>query len=293
MTRSLRLALLLAICHLSSAAAQEDPLARVRELYASADYEAALKSLDGLPAGAPDRTLDIDRYRALCLIGLGRSAAAEQVIERIVATNPLYQPDAADVSPAVRAAFDRVRRRVLPDVAHELFATAKAAYDRQALAEAAAEFRHAQQVLDSLDLSEHPDLINLRTLSVGFWELTRSALPPTADPPKVATTPQAEPTPAPTETDDSDSEPRPIQQEMPRWTFAIAAAHYDARFRATVDVDIDELGNVTAVEIIQSSHPGYNRVLLEAVRGWKYQPALRDSQPVKARKRVDVELRPR
>ena len=60
-----------------------------------------------------------------------------------------------------------------------------------------------------------------------------------------------------------------------------------------MEVDIDESGNVTAVEIIQSSHPGYNRVLLETARGWKYSPALRDNRPVKTRKRVDVELRPK
>lgn len=293
MTRPLHLALLLTLGHLSPAAAQ-DPLARVRELYASANYEAALKTLDGLPAAAADATPDIDRYRALCLLGLGRSAAAEEAIARIVTKHPLYQPDPADASPVVRAAFDRVRRRVLPDVAIQLFATAKADYDRQALAEAAEQFRHVRQILDSLDLSDQPHLVSLRTLTAGFWELTRGALRPTADPPDTAAaTPAEQAPPAPDAEDAPESEPRPIRQEMPVWTFATAAAHYDARFRATLDVEIDESGNVTAAEIVQSSHPGYNRILLETVRGWKYRPALRGNQPVKARTRVDVELRPR
>jgi TonB family protein len=292
MTRLLRLVSILWLCTHWPVAAQ-DPLARVRELYVSADYEAALKALDGLVADAGGQTLDIDRYRALCLIGLGQSAAAEQVIERIVTNAPLYQPGVGD-SPAVRAAFNGVRRRVLPSLAHKLFSDAKVAYDRNALAEAAAKFRYTQEVLDSLDPSDQPDLINLRTLTAGFWELTRDSLPPTAVPsPDPAAAPAAEPAPAVPEAGARESDPKPIRQEMPRWTFAIAAAHYDAHFRATVELDIDELGNVTGVQIVQSSHPGYNRVLLEAARGWKYSPALRDNEPVKTRKRVDVELRPK
>ena len=293
MTRSLGLVLILSLGAQWPAAGQ-DPLARVRELYASANYEAALKSLDALAAGAGDKTLDIDRYRALCLIGLGQSAAAVQVIERIVTRVPMYQPADADSSPAVRAAFDGVRRRLLPGLTYKLFSDAKAAYDRHALAEAAAKFRYTREVLDSLDLSGQPDLMNLRALTEGFWELTRHALPPgAAHSPGVAAETLTEPAPAVPDAAALTSDPKPIRQEMPRWTFVIAAVHYDAYFRATVELEIDESGNVTDVQIVQSSHPGFNRVLLEAARGWKYSPALRDNTPVKTRKRVDVELRPR
>jgi TonB family protein len=295
MTTAWRLALAVALLCASQSVAAQDSLDRVRQQYAAAEYEAAMSSLDRLKAGGAD-AFEIDRYRALCLIGLGRAAEADQVMERIVNTDPLYQPDTRDISPAVRAAFTAVRRRVLPDIARRLFAEAKAAYDRKALPEAAEKFRLTLEVLDTPDLALEPDLNDLRLLTAGFCELTRDALPlpvkttiASAEIAAASARP-ASPSPAPGR---QPADPKPIRQDMPEWTFAIAAAHYDASYRATVDVEIDELGNVAGVEIIQSSHPGYNAVLIKTARGWKYEPTRRDGKPVQARKRVEVVLRPK
>lgn len=297
---ALRLVLAIGLSASAWPASAQDLLHHVRELYASADYEAAMAALDRVRPDPGDDTTEIDRYRALCLIALGRTAEADRVIERVVTAHPLAELDATDSSPAVRAAFSAVRRRVLPGLARRLFADAKAAYDRKALAEAADKFQQAFAVLDSPHLPAAADLADLRALTAGFWELTRDALPKPAKPKSTSptaaggpvTTTAATPSAGAPAAADPASDPTPIQQPMPRWTFAVAAAHYDAHFRATVEVEIDELGRVASVEIIQSSHPGFNPELLKTARGWTYRPTLRNGQPVKARKRVTVVLRP-
>ncbi|HYM26136.1 MAG TPA: hypothetical protein VEU08_23120, partial [Vicinamibacterales bacterium] len=56
------------------AGADQDSLASVRELYASAAYEDALNVLAKLPPDRPaDEARTIEQYRAFCLIALGRT----------------------------------------------------------------------------------------------------------------------------------------------------------------------------------------------------------------------------
>jgi hypothetical protein len=64
-------------------------------------------------------------------------------------------------------------------------------------------------------------------------------------------------------------------------------------FRGAIEVTIDEAGAVTAARTIERIHPFYDPLLLEAAKGWRYEPARLDGQPVVSVKRVDVVLRPR
>ena len=62
-----------------------------RELYASADYRAALEMLDRLAAtdpARPDRP-SIDLYRAFCLIALERAGEADEAIVAMITRDPL------------------------------------------------------------------------------------------------------------------------------------------------------------------------------------------------------------
>src|SRR5689334_18751572 len=75
--------LVLALSLLQSPA-QADPaaeLAAARQLYANAAYEEALDKLSraGSSAALADQ---VDTYRALCLLALGKSRESEQVLER-------------------------------------------------------------------------------------------------------------------------------------------------------------------------------------------------------------------
>ena len=67
----------------------------VKSLYAQASYEEALQRLASVPAA--DVTEQLDHYRALSLLALGRTAEAEQTFEVMVGRDPLYAMDADHV----------------------------------------------------------------------------------------------------------------------------------------------------------------------------------------------------
>ena len=102
----------------------QDPLASARSLYASAAYDEALKTLQELSsegggriAGASFR--EVEEYRFLCLLALGRNSEARESISAVVTADPLYKLDENTTSPRVLNAFRTVRREVLPDILHE------------------------------------------------------------------------------------------------------------------------------------------------------------------------------
>src|SRR5262245_57245965 len=132
-----------------------DSLTAARDLYAAAEYEDALVLLNNLQSGdhAPDERRTIEQYRAYCLLGLGRSADAEQAIAAVVTATPLYKPTVADASPRVRTAFTDVRRRVLPTVIQDKYATAKSAFDRKNFPVAATVFTEVVEAMSDPDIA--------------------------------------------------------------------------------------------------------------------------------------------
>src|SRR5687767_14867630 len=99
-------------------AAAQESLAGAQALYASAQYEDALSSLNRIRSGGVSSSdvPAIEQYRALCLLALGRASEAEDAIAAVVTANPTFSPVLNDISPRVRSAFTDVRRRVLPTV---------------------------------------------------------------------------------------------------------------------------------------------------------------------------------
>jgi hypothetical protein len=289
-------AIAFAVCLVGAAATAsgQDLLDPVRLLYASAEYEEALTTLGRLRTdAAPDETTEIDRYRALCLIALGRSAEADKAIEAIVKSDPLYQPAPADASPRVRAAFDDVRRRLVPGIVRSSYAEAKAAYDRKEFEDAAQQLERTLQVLDDPDAGTHPDLADLRVLIAGFLDLSKAASKKTAAAPSPALAAAGAPNPsAAAPIPPTIVEPIALRQDLPPWTVSSGSA-LRGEFRGMIEVDIDERGNVTLATLTDSVHPVYDPLLLNAARDWQYQPARRNGQPVKSRKRVEVVLRDR
>ena len=73
-------------------------LAAAKALYASGDYEEALNNLSAIKAD--DSVDEVEEYRLLCLLALGRTAEAQRSLERLVTRNPLFKMSEADVSPA-------------------------------------------------------------------------------------------------------------------------------------------------------------------------------------------------
>lgn len=272
----------------AATAAAQDPLETARALYASADYEATLAALDRAAAvPAPERAAEVDYYRALCLIALGRTADADMVIERLVVANPRYEPGDEEAGPRVRAAFRSVRRRVLPGVAREHYTSGKAAYERQDLEKAEVDFSNVLDVTEGL-AAEDASLADLRTLASGFLDLVRAA--------RAKREPEPEPPPPPPDPDPAPVEPPvdsvAISQVLPPWNPTWLGSQSRLEFRGSVEVVIDEHGNVTSVRVIEPVHPAYDPQLLAAAKAWKYQPARRNGKPIVSTRRVDVVLRP-
>ena len=162
---------------------RENPLTAARDLYASARYDEALAVLNGLPsdAVASDRK-SIEQYRSLCLLALGRGAEAENAIAAVVNADPMFMPGEADASPRVRQAFSEVRQRLLPQIATVRYAAAKAAYDRKDYSLAETQFRSLLALLDDPQMNGR--LSDLRTLAIGFVDLSAAAAAPPPEPKK-------------------------------------------------------------------------------------------------------------
>jgi hypothetical protein len=83
--------------------------------------------------------------------------------------------------------------------------------------------------------------------------------------------------------------PVTLRQVLPPWN--PSRNERQPAFSGTIEVDIDEKGEVSAARMIDAVHPNYDPVLLAAARDWKYEPARRAGVPVKSAKRVSVVLR--
>lgn len=280
---------------LSGSASAQDLLEPARALYASADYEGALSAFGRLKNAETDSAVsvvEIDRYRVLCLVALGRAEEANQVIESILTHDPLYELAPADAPPRIRAAFSQVRRRVLPGVVRGLYVDAKAAYDRKAFSEAAQKMERTLHVLQNLGAADQPEIADLRTLATGFLELSRASLPPAPVEPTAPSIAEAitEPSGAGVV---QFTDPVVLRQVLPPWMGMFRGTVLDAEFRGAVEVVIDERGDVVDAKISQPIHALYDASLLKAARDWKYEPARANGRPVKYNKRVEVVLRPR
>jgi TonB family protein len=271
--------------------AGQDPLASARELYASARYDEALATLDGLRESSVTTTLDrraIEQYRSLCLLALGRSNEADAAIAAVVRTDPFFIPGEGDASPRVRNAFTDVRRRMLPQIANEKYQAAKVTWDRKDYSEAADLFREVVALIDDPDMQGQ--LKDLRTIAAGFLELAATlAKPPEAPkPPEPVKAPEpARPTPARiyVAEDPDVIQPVVLRQDMPRVPAPVLA---QARDRGVVEVVVNEQGRVQEATIRMSVHPMYDSLVMAAAREWRYHPAMINNVPVKFRKRIQI-----
>jgi tetratricopeptide (TPR) repeat protein len=283
----------------------EDSLSSARDLYAAAAYEDALAALDRLRAGGMrvDENRAVDQYRAFCLLALGKSTEAAQAIEAVVSADPSYHPSDSDVSPRVRAAFSDVRRRLLPDLAQQKYAYAKAAFDRKDYRVASENFTQLLDLFADPDLApaaSRPPLTDLRVLTAGFRDLSVQALAPPpapAPPPPVvaaAPPPVAAPPPRPdlsriyASSDTNVLPPATLRQDLPPFAGTV--------FKSTtgiIEVVVDELGRVATATIRSPMNTVYDRQVLSAASAWRYKPALLDGAPVKYRKFIQIALAPK
>jgi protein TonB len=169
-------------CGLAVAGAQSGtPLENAKALYDSASFDEALTVLDRLGSAQPDADVEeVQRYRALCLLALNRTAEAQKAIEVVFSRDPLYRLAEGDAPPRMRAAFTEVRRRLLPKVTEQLYASAKMSFDRKEYSLAATQFKDLLAFLEDADAKSLPSLKEFRTLATGFRDLSVAAAPAVA-----------------------------------------------------------------------------------------------------------------
>ena len=280
----------------------QDTLAAARDLYASAEYDSALKLLDRLSGTSSEDQQSIELYRSLCLLAVGRTQDAERSVEMIIARNPLYQPG-DDLSPRMRTAFSEAKKRLLPSIVQQQYADAKGAFDRKEFDSAASGFRRVMDALNDPDMgsaASRPPLADLRTLAAGFHDLSVKAIPP-APTPAPAPAPQpvaAAPTSAaavarPVSTIYTGEErnvvpPQTLAQTLPKYPGAVPPRGVTG----VVEVVIDEGGTVESAAMVVPVTASYDKMVMNAATKWVYIPAMMNGKPVKFRKRIQITVTP-
>jgi TonB family protein len=278
----------------------QDSLEAARQLYASAEYTSALTMLNALSASNSPREerRAIALYRTLCLLAVGRGQEADRAIESMVSADPLYRPDADDIPPRMRTAIAEARRRMLPAILQDKYKESKAAFDKQDFMQAASGFREMLDGLADPDISlaaAQSPLADLKTLAVGFYELSSKALlpvpasvpaaaevvlppgpPATIQPPKIYSSEDRNVIP-----------PQAIRQQIPAFPGKVTLAK-----TGVLELVIDNAGNVESATMRVPVNAQYDRMATAAAKNWQYQPATVDGSPVKFLKRIQVSLVP-
>jgi TonB family protein len=275
--------------------ASDNTLANAQDLYAQASYEQALAVLDRLnpkEASTPAEGQAIRRYRALCLLALGRSSDAEGAVEEMVRADPAEAPSTDDLPPRFQVLVQQVRERVARELVRQGYERGRDLYGREQFAAAAEEWTRVIALLDdrTLGLMNDPGFTDLRLLADGFVKLAAARRAP--EPAGTAgTAAEAKPvigSDASVRADVGLVPPQPITQELP--TFPQSASALLSRKEGELEIEVGADGRVTNAKVIVSMHPVYDVMLTAAAKTWRYQPARRNGEPVPYTKRVRVRL---
>ena len=160
---------------LVSAQAQDSLELRVRNLYASAEYDQALSAIGDSQDPAAQQ------YRALCLLALGRQADAEAALERLIASAPEFTLSAEDMPPRFVALFAQQRREIVPGVVRKLFAEAREDYRAKAYDRALPQFKKVLALSSDAEVRDVEGLDDLRLLAESFIDIATASESPKPD----------------------------------------------------------------------------------------------------------------
>jgi|RhiMethySRZTD1v2_1073278.scaffolds.fasta_scaffold01762_18 hypothetical protein len=284
---------------LSVGAVAQSDLSEAKTQYEEAAYEDALTTLTKASVSTPADRVQLEQYRALCLIALGRLPEAERAVVALVEADPTYVPPSSVASPRVLAIVADIRRKELPGVTRRVLDSGRAAYEAKNVALAQRQFDLLLKLLDDPAMEGRPEREDLRTVAKGFSTLLVAA------PPALRPAPPAEPerSPAPSSSPSASPSSPPaaaspfvpavvIQETLPIWTPpnpSIARNEYNGAVKVRIGTD----GRVKAASIDRPSHPAYDAVLLNTARSWLYKPATQNGTPIESERVIAVRLRPR
>ena len=292
--KTVAIVVLLSAVAVNARAGQEDPLRTARDLYASAAYEEALSELTrvGSGAAAAGAARQADAYRAFCLVALGRNSEAEAVAEALVRTDPTGAVDLREASPRIEEMFATVRRRMLPQLIRDEYRAARALAAQKA-PDAESRLTQVQRMLAEAEKAGawNDTLADLRVLVDGFLDLSRAAGQVASSAAEAAVSAQA---PVPSRdvrrifTAGDSGVIAPVVVSQPPLQIPPTLLDLVRRLRrsGTLDIVIDEHGDVADVVVLQSVNGAYDTLVTAAARTWKYRPATKDGVPVRFIKTV-------
>jgi tetratricopeptide (TPR) repeat protein len=276
---------------LAAAASGQTDLTEARTQYEEAAYEDALATLTKASASTPADRVQLEQYRALCLIALGRLVEAERAVASMVEADPTYVPPSTVASPRVLSMVADIRRKELPGVSRRILDSGRASFEAKNTAQAQRQFDLLLKLLDDPAMEGRPEREDLRALAKGYATLLVAAPPPPVRPtaPVANEKPPVSPTPASPSA--AFTPAVVIQEALPVWTPpnpAIARNEYTGAVKVRIGTD----GRVKAVTIDQPSHPAYDANLIRVARTWTYTPASQNGTPIESERVIAVRLRP-
>jgi hypothetical protein len=219
------------------------------------------------PAAASPRETE---RRAAALIAEGQTQEASMVFDALVIANPLYEPKPQDLTPEALAAFRASRRLLLPVIAMRDYDRAKNALTAGDSDRALVLGNQASAILDRIDSEPTPNLrrgvqdllnkataIQLSTQDI-IYSLPEGGIVP----------------------------PYPLSRQFP----ATTPAGVPANRVGTLDLIVGRLGEVEFVKLYTPLNRYHERMIVSAVKAWRYRPATKDGRPVKYRLRVTINL---
>jgi tetratricopeptide (TPR) repeat protein len=264
-----------------SAQAQDSLELRVRNLYASAEYDQALSAIGDAQDPAAQQ------YRALCLLALGRQADAEAALERLIAAAPEFTLSAEDMPPRFVAMFAEQRREIVPGVVRKLFAEARDDYRAKAYDRALPQFKKVLALSSDAEVRDAEGLDDLRLLAESFIEIAAASESP--KPEVAASAAPAAVAPAAAAPVRRPTLPVAIRQEMPPWPSSVPVR---AGLSGSVRIKINSSGRVTSATMVRNIEPRYDGRVLAATHFWEYKPATDNGVPVESESLVEITINP-
>jgi TonB family protein len=236
--------------------------------------------------GGSSISTEIEQYRALCLLALGRESEAAAAVERLIRANPAYAVSESDTSPRMKTIVESVRLKVVPGLAKAAYAEAKEAFEAKNKDAAQAGFKRTLDLIASLPQDERDALADLKLLASEFMDLAaaRPAAPPEPVPAAVKSAPPEPPAPI--------VPPTPVREALPAWNPPDTVSKY-TQYTGVVRVRIDEQGKVSEVSVLTPTHPFYDQAVLAVAKTWLYKPATRGGKPIPSERDIQVRLVPR
>jgi protein TonB len=89
---------------------------------------------------------------------------------------------------------------------------------------------------------------------------------------------------------DLDQKPRPTNQPSPRYPDALRRKGVGGTVQ--VEFIVDARGGVLRASVVKAVHPELDRAALDAVKQWRFEPAMRGGKPVPVKTRAPITFQP-